>query len=69
MGVEDGGSIPDRGAAVIIVNAVLISISASMVFGRFYVRQWVTRNLGIDDWCSGLALVSNIKNKQRVMEN
>jgi hypothetical protein len=48
----------DKSSMVIALNVVLITISTTMVASRFYVRQFMTKNLGPDDWVALIALVS-----------
>ena len=54
-----GYDMPDKGPIVIGLNIALMTVSTGLVVSRFYVRQFMTKNLGPDDWVSLLALVGN----------
>lgn len=56
-----GYDMPDRGPIVIGLNIALMVVSTALVVSRFYVRQFMTKNLGPDDWVSLLALVGNTR--------
>lgn len=48
-----------RGEALIIVNAIFISLVVIAVSLRFYTRIFIKRWLGSDDYLIGLSLVRN----------
>lgn len=58
----DYAGTDDLGPAVLSVAWVFAGISILIVAARFYVRIWIVRKLGIDDYIILLTLVSLLLN-------
>jgi len=52
---------PDyRGYRVIGLNSALVTVTTIIVGCRYYVRFFMSKNAGIDDFITGLAYVSSL---------
>ncbi|KAI5796526.1 hypothetical protein EDC01DRAFT_42071 [Geopyxis carbonaria] len=56
----DALPLSERGTVVVYLNAILIGISIVTVSTRLYIRGFVVKNFGADDWVTAVALAVTV---------
>ncbi|KFA70258.1 hypothetical protein S40285_07899 [Stachybotrys chlorohalonatus IBT 40285] len=51
-------TVENRGPELQAVGITLLTVAATAALLRFYVRAFIVRNFGVDDWCMVLAIIS-----------
>ena len=55
------GGDQSRGWEVLLVHSILLAIGIILLFARFYVRIFIVRNVGLDDYFITLGVVSDLR--------
>ncbi len=55
------GGDQNRGWQLLVVHSIFAGIVVVLLFGRLYTRSFITKSIGLDDYCIVVAVVSDIK--------